>query len=191
MKKVLLWTVITGLVFVSGYLGYSLYHYQQDNLVRESAPAQVKAPQPAVTTAILGRNRPEFSLPDLNGQLRTVSEWDGKVVALNFWATWCPPCIKEVPEFVALQEKYQTQGLQFIGIALQQPEEVREFVTEHKVNYPILTGELEVIQLAEAYGNHIGALPYTVIIDRNGKIAHVKPGILPTEEAESIITGLL
>ena len=191
MKKVLLWTVITGLVFVSGYLGYSLYHYQQDNLVRESAPAQVKAPQPAVTTAILGRNRPEFSLPDLNGQLRTVSEWDGKVVALNFWATWCPPCIKEVPEFVALQEKYQTQGLQFIGIALQQPEEVREFVTEHKVNYPILTGELEVIELAEAYGNHIGALPYTVIIDRNGKIAHVKPGILPTEEAESIITGLL
>ena len=191
MKKVLLWTVITGLVFVSGYLGYSLYHYQQDNLVRESTPAPAKAPQPAVTTAILGRQRPEFTLPDLNGQPRAVSEWDGKVVALNFWATWCPPCIKEVPEFVALQEKYQTQGLQFIGIALQQPEEVREFVTEHKVNYPILTGELEVIQLAEAYGNHIGALPYTVIIDRNGKIAHVKPGILPTEEAESIITGLL
>ena len=191
MKKVFLWSVITGLVFASGYLGYSLYHYQQDNFVRESAPAQVKAPEPAITTAILGRYRPEFSLPDLNGQLRTVSEWDGKVVALNFWATWCPPCIKEVPEFVALQEKYQTQGLQFIGIALQQPEEVREFVTEHKVNYPILTGELEVIQLAEAYGNHIGALPYTVIIDRNGKVAHVKPGILPTEEAESIITGLL
>ena len=113
------------------------------------------------------------------------------MVALNFWATWCPPCLKEVPEFVSLQEKYRAQGLQFIGIALQKPEEVREFVAEHGVNYPILAGELEVIKLAEAYGNSIGALPYTVIIDRNGHISHVKPGILPTEEAESIITGLL
>ncbi len=191
MKKVVLWTVLTGLVSISGYLGYSLYHYQQHSRARPSTPVAVKAPQPAVTTEILGRQRPEFTLPDLDGQPRAVSEWDGKVVALNFWATWCPPCIKEVPEFVALQAKYQTQGLQFIGIALQQPEEVHEFVAEHKVNYPILTGELEVIQLAEAYGNHIGALPYTVIIDRNGKVAHVKPGILPTAAAESIITGLL
>ena len=81
--------------------------------------------------------------------------------------------------------------MQFIGVALQKPEEVREFVAEHGVNYPILAGELEVIKLAEAYGNNIGALPYTVIIDRNGQIAHVKPGILPTEEAENIISGLL
>ena len=191
MKKVVLWTVLTGLVFVSGYLGYSLYHYRQQDTLTPPALAPAKAPPAALTTAILGRYRPEFSLPDLDGQLRAVGEWDGKVVALNFWATWCPPCIKEVPEFVALQEKYQTQGLQFIGIALQQPEEVHEFVAEHKVNYPILTGELEVIELAEAYGNHIGALPYTVIIDRNGKVAHVKPGTLPTAEAESIITGLL
>ena len=81
--------------------------------------------------------------------------------------------------------------MQFIGIALQRPDEVREFVSEHKVNYPILAGELEVIKLAEAYGNHIGALPYTVIIDRNGQVVHVKPGVLPTEEAETIINRLL
>ncbi len=185
MNKAMLWVALTGLVFVSGYLGYRLYHYQQAEIAHPSAQ------QDAVATPIVGQHRPAFTLPDLDGQLRSVTEWDGKVVALNFWATWCPPCIKEVPEFVALQRKYQGQGLQFIGIALQKPEEVLEFVTEHKVNYPILAGELEVIKLAEAYGNHIGALPYTVIIDRNGQVAHVKPGILPTEEAESIITGLL
>ena len=148
-------------------------------------------PQAAMEAQVLGVRRPEFTLPDLEGRQRSITEWDGKVVALNFWATWCPPCLKEVPEFVSLQEKYREQGLQFIGIALQKPEEVREFVAEHEVNYPILAGELEVIQLAEAYGNNIGALPYTVIIDRNGQIAHVKPGILPTEEAENIISSLL
>ncbi|MCY4362758.1 MAG: TlpA disulfide reductase family protein [Gammaproteobacteria bacterium] len=191
MKRIVFWTVLTGLVFASGYLGYRLYHYQQDEATRSPAEQSGNAMQPALGAQILGRPRPEFTLPDLDGRQRSITEWDGKVVALNFWATWCPPCLKEVPEFVSLQEKYRSRGLQFIGIALQKPEEVREFVVEHHVNYPILAGELEVIKLAEAYGNNIGALPYTVIIDRNGQIAHVKPGILPTEEAESIITGLL
>ena len=191
MKQVVLWTVLIGLVFASGYLGYRLYHYQQEDTARSPMEATGAGAQAAMEAQVLGVRRPEFTLPDLDGRQRSITEWDGKVVALNFWATWCPPCLKEVPEFVSLQDKYQAQGLQFIGIALQKPEEVREFVAEHKVNYPMLAGELEVIKLAEAYGNHVGALPYTVIIDRNGQIAHVKPGILPTEEAESIISGLL
>ncbi len=191
MNRVVLWTVLAGLVIASGYLGYRLYHYQQEETARSPAEATGAGAQAAMEAQVLGVRRPEFTLPDLDGRRRSITEWDGKVVALNFWATWCPPCLKEVPEFVSLQEKYRAQGLQFIGIALQKPEEVREFVAEHGVNYPILAGELEVIKLAEAYGNSIGALPYTVIIDRNGHISHVKPGILPTEEAESIITGLL
>ena len=191
MKRAVLWTVLTGLVFASAYLGYRLYHFQQDGPADPSVQ-RAEDTTPAVTTSsIVGRLRPEFTLPDLDGRLRSISEWDGKVIALNFWATWCPPCLKEVPEFVLLQTKYQAAGLQFIGVALQKPEEVRQFVTEHGMNYPVLTGELEVIKLAESYGNHIGALPYTVIIDRNGQVAHVKPGVLPTEEAETVITGLL
>lgn len=191
MKRAVLWTVLTGLVFASAYLGYRLYHFQQDGPA-DSSVQRAEDTTPAVTTSsIVGRLRPEFTLPDLDGRLRSISEWDGKVIALNFWATWCPPCLKEVPEFVLLQTKYQAAGLQFIGVALQKPEEVRQFVAEHGMNYPVLTGELEVIKLAESYGNHIGALPYTVIIDRNGQVAHVKPGVLPTEEAESIINRLL
>ena len=191
MNRLVLWPVLAALVFVSAYLGFNLYHFQQDGRALSSSQ-QADDTIPAVTTAsILGRHRPEFTLPDLDGQLRSISEWDGKVIALNFWATWCPPCLKEVPEFVLLQTKYQAAGLQFIGVALQKPEEVRQFVAEHGMNYPVLTGELEVIKLAESYGNHIGALPYTVIIDRNGQVAHVKPGVLPTEEAETIINRLL
>ena len=191
MKRIVFWTVLTGLVFASGYLGYRLYHYQLEGAVRAPAGMVGAGTQPAMEAQVIGIRRPDFTLPDLDGRQRSISEWDGKVVAVNFWATWCPPCLKEVPEFVTLQEKYRAEGLQFIGIALQKPEDVREFVAEHKVNYTILTGELEVVKLAEAYGNSIGALPYTAIIDKDGRIVHVKPGILPTREAERIITGLL
>lgn len=191
MNRVILWSALAALVFISALLGFNLYRFQQDEPAPPSAQASGDTSPALTTSSILGRHRPEFTLPDLDGQLRSISEWDGKVIALNFWATWCPPCLKEVPEFVSLQAKYQAKGLQFIGVALQKPEEVREFVAEHGMNYPVLAGELEVIKLAESYGNHIGALPYTVIIDRNGQVAHVKPGVLPTEEAESIITRLL
>ncbi len=191
MNRVILWSALAALVFISAFLGFNLYQFQEDELARPSAQGAGDTSPALTTSSILGRHRPEFTLPDLDGQMRSISEWDGKVIALNFWATWCPPCLKEVPEFVSLQAKYQAAGLQFIGVALQRPEEVREFVAEHGMNYPVLTGELEVIKLAESYGNHIGALPYTVIIDRSGQVAHVKPGVLPTEEAESIINRLL
>lgn len=191
MNKPGFWVALAGLIFVSAYLGSRLYHFQQDGLARPSLEQTGNAVQSTTDSPVLGRHRPDFTLPDLDGKMRSISEWDGKVIALNFWATWCPPCLKEVPEFVLLQTRYQAQGLQFIGIALQRPEEVRDFVAQNGMNYPVLAGELEVIKLAEAYGNHIGALPYTVIIDRNGQVAHVKPGILPTEEAESIIKSLL
>ena len=191
MNRVILWSALAALVFISTFLGFNLYQFQEDELAPPSAQGAGDTSPALTTSSILGRHRPEFTLPDLDGQMRSISEWDGKVIALNFWATWCPPCLKEVPEFVSLQAKYQAAGLQFIGVALQRPEEVREFVAEHGMNYPVLTGELEVIKLAESYGNHIGALPYTVIIDRSGQVAHVKPGVLPTEEAESIINRLL
>ena len=191
MNRVILWSALAALVFISAFLGFNLYQFQEDEPAPPSAQAACDTSPALTTSSILGRHRPEFTLPDLDGQMRSISEWDGKVIALNFWATWCPPCLKEVPEFVSLQAKYQAAGLQFIGVALQRPEEVREFVAEHGMNYPVLTGELEVIKLAESYGNHIGALPYTVIIDRSGQVAHVKPGVLPTEEAEGIINRLL
>ena len=191
MNRAVLWTVLSVLVFISTYLGFRLYHLQQDALPHSSAGKAGNSRQAVMPTSILGQYRPELTLPDLDGELRSISEWDGKVIALNFWATWCPPCLKEVPEFVLLQAKYEAKGLQFIGIALQKPEEVRQFVVENGMNYPVLAGELEVIKLAEAYGNHVGALPYTVMIDRNGQVVYVKPGVLATKEAESIIKRLL
>ena len=196
MSKRVLLPAVLGLIIASAYAGFHFYHYQQAEKTTPAPVAEIdnnktKGNRLIEAARITGVPRPEFSLPDLNGRLRSINEWDGKVIALNFWATWCPPCLEEIPEFVLLQAKYQADGLQFIGIALQQPDAVRQFVKEHGMNYPVLTGETEVIKLAESYGNHIGALPYTVVIDRNGLVAYVKPGPLSREQAESVITSLL
>ena len=92
---------------------------------------------------------------------------------------------------IRLQEKYASRDVQFVGIALQKAEEVRDFVITKGINYPILTGEAEVIGVAEAYGNSIGALPYTVIIDQAQRIAFIKRGPLPESEAERVISSLV
>lgn len=145
----------------------------------------------ALLTDTTGSHRPDFSLADLSGRVRTMSEWDGQVVAVNFWASWCAPCLQEIPELVDLQARYGSRGLQIVGIALQKPEELGKFVNEYKMNYPVLAGEGPVIAIAETFGNTIGALPYTVIIDRTGKIVFVKAGPVTGLEVEAVISPLL
>ena len=178
-------TLTAGAIVVLAVSAGVAYRLQVEN--RAESPAGV----PGQAGGLIGTPRPDFSLADVEGVSRSVSEWDGKVLALNFWATWCPPCRKEIPEFVALQERYGARGLQFVGIALQRPEDVRSFMQEYGMNYPVLAGEMEVIRLAERYGNRVGALPYTVIIDRGGRIAFVKPGPLSGTAAEGVIAPLL
>ncbi len=190
IKKLLFPFAALTIATIAGVAGF--YVYQSATPQTPLPPLQAAAaPFEAGNPDIIGSLRPDFSLPDVTGHIRNISEWDGKVLAINFWATWCPPCIKEIPEFIEIQRKYKDQGLQFIGIALQRPEEVIEFMQTYGMNYPVLAGETAVIKIAESYGNDIGALPYTVIIDREGRIQHIKRGPLAAATAEMIISRLL
>ncbi len=141
--------------------------------------------------AMLNKPAPAFSLKDTEGKLRNSSEWNGKVVILNFWATWCPPCRSETPMFVEMQEKYAASGLQFVGIAIDDADKVQDFMDTYGINYPMLIGDDDAIDVAKQYGNQFGALPYTVIIDRHGQINRIQRGELKQELAEKTIRALL
>jgi thiol-disulfide isomerase/thioredoxin len=133
-----------------------------------------------------------FTLPDLQGKIHKESEWLGKkVVILNFWATWCPPCIREIPSFIKLQEKYGKRGLQFVGVAIDNQKAVQGFVKKMGINYPILLGDQKAIDLAIKLGNKMAGLPFTVIIDRKSKMVLLQIGQISEQKVEKTILPLL
>lgn len=132
-----------------------------------------------------------LSLPDADGAQRTLSDWRGRILVVNFWATWCPPCIKEVPDFVRVSQRHATDQVQFVGISIDGAEAVKTFAAEHKVPYPLLVATPQVLEMASRFGNTAQALPFTVILDREGVIRDVKLGTLNEEELERKIRSLL
>ncbi|CAA9890330.1 Redoxin domain-containing protein [Candidatus Methylobacter favarea] len=134
---------------------------------------------------------PEFSLADLSGVQHSIYEWQGKILIINFWATWCPPCRKEIPEFIALQEQYATKGVQFIGVAIDEQEAVSRYLSSTKINYPVLMGEDKGIALAHQLGNIIDAVPFTLVVDQQRQIIHRQPGEFSRDEILKIILPLM
>ncbi|HKG59297.1 MAG TPA: redoxin domain-containing protein [Pyrinomonadaceae bacterium] len=132
---------------------------------------------------------PQFELKDLNGHTVRLSDNLGKVVLINFWATWCPPCRAEMPDLVRLQREYAKQGLQIIGITYppERKDRVRRFARSLKVNYPIILGTREI----KARFSSEETLPLTVVINRDGKVSDIISGILLREEFEEKIKPLL
>ncbi len=130
-------------------------------------------------------------LTDLKGASQGLEQWRGQVLVVNFWATWCAPCREEIPGFVSLQARYGARGLTFVGVALDQPDKVAEFAREFHINYPLLTGGLETMDLLRQAGNRAGVLPYTLIIDRKGNLVGREPGGLKEARLEGLIQPLL
>lgn len=152
---------------------------------REAAPSFAFPPHATAP------RRPDFALTDLQGQMHHVREWDGSPLVVNFWATWCTPCRREIPAFNTLQAQYRQQGVHFVGIALDDPDAVAEFIQEIPINYTVLVGEAAGIQIARDFGNHDGILPYTVFIAADGTIASIARGRITKTTAETQLQELL
>jgi peroxiredoxin len=139
---------------------------------------------------VLGQQvRPQFALKDITGRTVRLRDYRGKVVLVNFWATWCPPCRAEMPDLVRLQREYARRGLQIIGITYP-PEtrtRVRRFARSLKVNYPIILGTRQL----KARFSSDETLPLTVVIDRDGKVKEIISGILLPQEVDEKIKPLL
>jgi thiol-disulfide isomerase/thioredoxin len=157
-------------------------------LLRAGSRGPVSA---AVSTASAAPGLMAARLPDMNGKLRALEQWRGKVLVVNFWATWCGPCREEIPAFIKVQDKLGAKGLQIIGIAVDQQDKVRPYAAEMKINYPILVGDLEAIDLARQAGNRLGGLPFTVVFDRQGTAVHSQLGGINQQKLEALVQPLL
>jgi peroxiredoxin len=170
-KTVVRWTVITGAFLLAAAIGL---YFGRNGL--PGVPA----------TELMG-----LALPDIDGKQQRLDQWKGKVIVVNFWATWCEPCREEMPEFVKAQAALGSKGMQFVGIAIDQPDKIRQFSTDLKLNYPSLVGGYGAMELSKTLGNKIMALPFTVIVDREGRIAYEQMGPLKPGKLDAILGKLL
>jgi peroxiredoxin len=143
----------------------------------------------AAGNALMGHPAPDFTLQSLDGQAVRLSDYRGKAVVLNFWATWCQPCKIEMPWFVDLQKKYGPEGLQLVGVAMDDasPADIADFAKQMGVNYPILVGK-------EAVGQEYGGIPFmpeTFYIDRSGKIVENAFGLKSRSEIEDYMKQII
>jgi len=190
MKKLL---PLALLALISGGVGFFAYLGLSGGLSGDGSGSGMPgdAPLPAPAAAQAAEFAPAFELPDLDGQPRQGSEWDGTVRVVNFWATWCPPCIREIPVLMDIQQEYGKRGLQVIGIAIDETEAVLEFAEEFGFNYPVLIGQEDAMAVGNAFLDGFIGLPFTAFTDRDGRVVKVHTGELHREQLEEILAGLL
>jgi len=131
------------------------------------------------------------TFPDLSGRSRRLAEWQGRILVCNFWATWCAPCLEEMPMLAQLHEIHAPKGVEFVGISIDSAAKISEFIKKHPVGYPVLVAGIEAIDLMRALGNSAGSLPFTVVLDRPGNLGYRHLGILSRQELEGVLAGLL
>lgn len=172
------------LVLVSGAAGYFAY------LGLRGQPAEPDHRPPPVSPRA-ARIAPEFVLPDVDGQPRSSREWHDTIRLVNFWATWCPPCIREIPLLTEIQREYGERGVQVIGIAIDEIDAVAEFAAEFRFNYPVLIGQEDAMDLGNQFLDGFVGLPFTAFTDRNGRILRVHSGEIHRQQIEAILAELL
>lgn len=164
MKHKAFWPAVVGFALVVAFIVY-----------RAAVPLKVtepSSPVPAISVAALS----ELALTDTKGQSQNLQQWQGKILIINYWATWCQPCREEMPGFSRLQEKYLGNSVQFVGISTDEADKIMEFQKSTPVNYPLLIGSMAVMASSANLGNIRQGLPFTAVFDRRGDLVMTKLG---------------
>ena len=181
---------IAAAVVVAGLAGAVAY-FAYDQLQSRIAPASTPAPAaPAAPASQLVETLPRFQLADRAGQMRSLQDWPNQALIVNFWATWCAPCRREIPLLQQLQRDHAGEGFQVIGIAVDFRDKVLSYADEMKIDYPLLIGEQEALDAAAAFGVTTVGLPFTVFSDRQGRIVTAHLGELTAAEADLILDAV-
>ena len=157
--------------------------------------ARAPQPRPAAVAATVNMKpptipvrRPDFALTDLAGRRRPISEWDGRALVINFWATWCAPCRREIPLLNRIAHDYGPKGVEVIGIAVDFADDVRAFSKDFPIRYQLLIGEEDGLEAARAFGVQTMAFPFTAFTDSQGRMLALHMGELHRAEAEAILS---
>ena len=167
------------LMIISALAGGALGYFMMGSDTGDS----VEVPSPSVVVETL----PDIQLAGLDGEPLSLSQWDGRARVINFWATWCPPCRREMPLFQALAESRNPDALVVIGIAIDRLAAVNQFVDEFGITYPQLVGEQDAIVAADQFGVESGGLPFTVFAAPGGEVLHLHVGELDRGQLEIIL----
>jgi thiol-disulfide isomerase/thioredoxin len=132
-----------------------------------------------------------LSLPDVDGNPQSLSQWRGRLLVVNFWATWCAPCKEEMPMFVRAQRAHGAKGLQFVGIAVDDVAKIRQFAGEIGLNYPALVGGYGAMELSKTLGNTVMALPFTIVVDPKGNVVLTQLGPVREAQIEKLVADFL
>jgi thiol-disulfide isomerase/thioredoxin len=187
--KVSLYVVVAA---VAAAAGFFLYRYvTAPHLVdgQVAGPiAQLPAqPAPAAEEAAIPANLPDFTLGDLTGTPRSIRSWPGKSMIVNFWATWCAPCRREIPLLRELQKNHGHEGFQVVGVAVDIREDVAKYAQDIGIDYPILVGEQDGLDAVNRVGQGSIGFPFTVFTDNQGRIVVFHLGEIYKQDAEVLL----
>jgi thiol-disulfide isomerase/thioredoxin len=179
MARTALVTLLLSSSAVLAYIGYRAL-----DLVPVPEAAQIVAASEPVEML------PEFTLDNPDGVPQSIGSWPGKALIVNFWATWCAPCLREIPLLADYQETYGERFLQVVGIAVDQADPVRAFMAEIEFNYPVLIGQSDAMDAAASFGVEFYGLPFSVFTDTAGHVLGVHTGELHAEDLDDLISVL-
>ncbi|MGH8807179.1 MAG: TlpA family protein disulfide reductase [Noviherbaspirillum sp.] len=143
------------------------------------------APENAAVASLLSQ-----AMQDAGGQSHQLAQWKGRPLVVNFWATWCAPCVDEMPELSALQAEIAQKRIQIIGIGIDSPSNIAQFASKYKISYPLYVGGVSGTDLSRQLGNQAGGLPYTVLIGRDGTVIKTYLGRLKMDELRKDLSAL-
>ena len=180
-------------IIAAATIGFGAYRVMHERpAALPSAPAAAEAQDISIAAAKqIPEMRPVFSLDDVDGKSRSITEWDGKTLVINFWATWCAPCRREIPMLKALSAARAAQNVVVIGIAVDFRDKVVPYAKEAGINYPLLIGEEDGLDAASAFGLGSIGLPCTVFVDAKGRIVTAHLGELHADQADLIVDTIL